>query len=313
MSGSVHHLGQIVIDLALGITALPERGGDIFADSAFLTPGGGFNVIFAATQFGAPVIYHGALGEGPFADLARQGLSALKVEATGPTIPGVDTGISVALSEENGERTFVSTRGAETMEPEDAFTGFELEPEDVVYISGYSFSHAASTRALARFSQVHAGDNIRVLADLGPLVSDFTDEQFRILSRLRPLWSVNEREAALLATRFALHEDSPEYLAASLAERLGSDCVVRSGADGACFAHKGTVRSIPTPKVRPVDTNGAGDAHSGVTCAAWAQGLALEEALLLGNCAGALSTTARGPATCPKRALIEDAAARLAR
>lgn len=311
MSGTVHHLGQVVIDLALGITGLPDRGGDVFADSAMLTPGGGFNVIYAARRLDAEIIYHGALGDGPFAELARDALARLGVEAAGPTIPGADTGICVALTEEGGERTFVSTRGAETMESEDAFTGIAPGPEDVIYISGYSFSHVANTRALARFSEAHAESGLRVLADVGPLVADFSEEQIEILRRLHPLWSVNEREAAILAARFGIAEGGTAGLALRLAERLGSDLVLRKGPEGAWFARGGRVERIPTPSVEAIDTNGAGDAHSGVLCAAWASGVPLEEALLLANCAGALSTTKRGPATCPSRDEIDEAAAGL--
>lgn len=311
MTGIVHHLGQIVVDLALGIDALPERGGDVFADSAMLTPGGGFNVIYAARRLGAPTVYHGALGEGPFAELVLEALDGLGASAAGPTIRGVDTGICVALTEEGGERTFVSTRGAETMEPADAFTGLEIGSGDVVYISGYSFSHAASVLALARFSEERASTALRVLADVGPLVGDFTDEHLEILRRLRPLWSVNEREAAILAARFGIDEDGPASLAASLAQRLGSDLILRVGPEGAWSAQGGRVVRIPTPPVEAIDTNGAGDAHSGALCAAWAQDVPLEEALLLANCAGALSTTRRGPATCPSREEIDEAVARL--
>ena len=65
---------------------------------------------------------------------------------------------------------------------------------------------------------------------------------------------------------------------------------------------------VPTPRVKAIDTNGAGDAHSGVLAASLAQGIPLERALLLANCAGALSTTVVGPASCPTREEIEAAA-----
>ena len=72
------------------------------------------------------------------------------------------------------------------------------------------------------------------------------------------------------------------------------------------------VTYIPTPRVAAIDTNGAGDAHSGVLAAALAQAIPLERALLLANCAGALSTTLVGPASCPAREQIEAAADALA-
>ena len=57
---------------------------------------------------------------------------------------------------------------------------------------------------------------------------------------------------------------------------------------------------IPTPQVHAIDTNGAGDAHSGVLCAGIFQGLPIEKALVLVNCAGALSTAQRGSSHMPK-------------
>ena len=54
----------------------------------------------------------------------------------------------------------------------------------------------------------------------------------------------------------------------------------------------------------PVDTNGAGDAHSGVLAAALARGIDLTTALRWANVAGALTVTHFGPATCPSEGEI---------
>ena len=108
-------------------------------------------------------------------------------------------------------------------------------------------------------------------------------------------------------------------VASLVASLLGRPVVVRAGAAGAYFARPAAsantgadVTYIPTPRVAAIDTNGAGDAHSGVLAAALAQTIPLERALLLANCAGALSTTLVGPASCPAREQIEAAADALA-
>ena len=141
-------------------------------------------------------------------------------------------------------------------------------------------------------------------------------------------------------------------VASLVASLLGRPVVVRAGAEGAYFARPAAVLAevsaaapaevsaaapaeglaaapaavttaasantgadvtyIPTPRVAAIDTNGAGDAHSGVLAAALAQAIPLERALLLANCAGALSTTLVGPAACPAREQIEAAADALA-
>ena len=107
-------------------------------------------------------------------------------------------------------------------------------------------------------------------------------------------------------------------VASLVASLLGCPVVVRAGAEGAYFARPAAsanaadVTYIPTPRVAAIDTNGAGDAHSGVLAAGLAQAIPLERALLLANCAGALSTTLVGPAACPAREQIEAAADALA-
>ena len=107
------HLGNVVVDLVLNVPQWPERGADVLADSAALTPGGGFNVMAAAARQGLPVSYAGAHGSGPFADLARAGLAREGIEILQPPKAGLDTGVVVSVVDAGGERTFVTGPGAE--------------------------------------------------------------------------------------------------------------------------------------------------------------------------------------------------------
>ena len=115
--------------------------------------------------------------------------------------------------------------------------------------------------------------------------------------------------AALVASTMA-----PDAVpAVSAAAPAGASVEGLVAAPVAASANTGAdVTYIPTPRVAVIDTNGAGDAHSGVLAAALAQAIPLERALLLANCAGALSTTLVGPAACPAREQIEAAADALA-
>ena len=61
-----------------------------------------------------------------------------------------------------------------------------------------------------------------------------------------------------------------------------------------------TVRAAPA--VTPVDTTGAGDAHSGVFLASLATGLTVADAARRANAAAALTVTRAGAATSPTRA-----------
>ena len=47
----------MVIDLTLRIEALPEPGGDVFADEAGMGLGGGYNVLVAARRLGVETLF----------------------------------------------------------------------------------------------------------------------------------------------------------------------------------------------------------------------------------------------------------------
>lgn len=315
MTGRVIHTGQVVIDLSLRIEALPEPGGDVFADEAGMGPGGGYNVLAAARRLGVETLFAGTLGRGPFSQVADAGLAAIGAVHVGARVDG-DLGYCVAMTDARAERTFVSTAGAETRDPLDAFDRLEVGAEDVVYVSGYSLAHAANTAALERLVRRltgSAGSTGRadgndggggrpgaVLFDVSPMVGTAPMESLETVGALGPIWSLNEREAGLLAARLGLDAPDGDHAAAAeaLSGRLGP-VLVRAGALGSWFASDGEVIRTPSVPVKPVDTNGAGDAHSGVLAAALARGVALPTALRWANVAGALSTTRRGPATCP--------------
>ena len=131
-------------------------------------------------------------------------------------------------------------------------------------------------------------------------------------SEAASLWKDADRKAINVRSWLPA-EDAPIAMAALLQH----DVLVRAGKDGAYFtryAESGELTSVHIPplSVKAIDTNGAGDAHTGALAASLAQGVPMGRALLLANCAGALSTTVVGPASCPPRPQIEAAARVLA-
>ena len=306
MTGRVIHTGQIVIDLTLRIEAIPEPGGDVFANESSMAVGGGFNVLAAARRLGVETLYAGPLGEGPLAEAARRALEEIGVDHVGPVAPG-DQGYCVAITDARTERTFISTCGAETRGPVDAFDHLEVSSHDVVYLSGYSLADEASRTALerlaGRLTKARAG--CTALFDVSPMVGSVPMSSLERIGGLAPIWSFNEREAGLLADRLGLRVEACDHGAVceTLASRLGI-VLVRAGAQGSWFSDGGGARHTPSIPVTPVDTNGAGDAHSGVLVAALARGVDLTTALRWANVAGALTTTRFGPAACPSEAEI---------
>ncbi|MFC0628638.1 PfkB family carbohydrate kinase [Kribbella deserti] len=295
------HLGNVVIDLVLTIDDLPARGGDVIASSTATTPGGGFNVMAAAVRLGLPVGYGGAHGTGPFGELAREALTAAGIEVVQPITPGIDTGFVVTLVEADGERTFVTSRGAESTLTAADLDRISLGPDDLVYLSGYGLMHPSNRAALVPWLS-RIPDDVLVYVDPGPLGHQVPADDLAVVLARTDWWSCNEREASDL-TNLA----DPAEAARVLLERTGRrGVVVRLGSSGCLLAVRGAEpRLMPGFAVEAVDLNGAGDAHAGAFLAALAAGADPAAAASRANAAAALAVTRRGPATGPTSAELD--------
>ena len=317
-AGRVVLMGQILVDLAVRGEALPAPGGDVWAIDEGMHVGGGFNALVAARRMGAEAVSLSPIGEGPYSSLIQAALAREGITDLGPRIAGIDNGFCIAFTDRTGERTFISTKGAETMAPASAWADFvrTMNPGDVLYIDGYLMDHPANREAAEAALRV-LPEGVRVLLDVSPVVG--------IPDGLpsNTIISMNYDESQDLWKRIPDEERKfPSWLpadkaATALAARLGHHVLVRKDESGAYFAPSNTSDSlstvhVPTPRIRAVDSNGAGDAHSGVLAASLAQGIPLDRALVLANCAGALASTVIGPTSCPTRDQIEAAANALA-
>ena len=317
-AGRVVLMGQILVDLAVRGEALPTPGGDVWAIDEGMHVGGGFNTLVAARRMGAEAISLSPIGDGPYSSLIQAALAREGITDLGPRIAGIDNGFCIAFTDRTGERTFISTKGAETTAPASAWADFvrTMSPGDVLYIDGYLMDHPANREAAEAALRV-LPEGVRILLDISPVIgipSDLPSDDVIV--------SMNHREAQEIGQQ---RGDSsvcdrcrePHEAARAMLGLLHRPVLVRAGAEGAYVASPSEEATgaccqdptrVPTPRVDAIDTNGAGDAHSGVLAASLAQGIPLERALVLANCAGALSTTAVGPASCPTRQEIEAAA-----
>ena len=324
-AGRLIHTGQVIVDLVMRVPKLPERGGETIATAASTAVGGGFNVLAAAVRDGAAACYLGAIGDGEHGkrvlrELTREGLTVLQKPLTGR-----DTGYCVALVEPDGERSFLTVLGAEsepTRLPRIAKTG------DVIYVSGYSLVSPRLAEELLGFlsDSAAAVPGISVVFDPAPVISEVDPALLQRVLTHATVLTLNEREAGLLAGAPAAGQastgaetgtetgtetgssataaSSPETsteraasLASQLASQHGCDVVLRRGKQGCVVASGQHHTVIPAPRVQAVDTNGAGDAHTGVLCGQLARGSTLTAAAERANIAAALAVTRSGPAT----------------
>ncbi|MFE1170671.1 PfkB family carbohydrate kinase [Nocardiopsis sp. NPDC058789] len=301
MTVRLHHVGPVIVDVVMTVDHLPERGGGVLASSARSLPGGGFNVIAAATRAGMEVVYGGAHGTGPHGDLVRSALNDAGVACAHPPRPE-DTGFCVALVDASAERSFVTRLGAETDLPLADLRTLRPEPGDFVYTVGYSLLPGARADELVTWiSELPPG--VRLVLDPAPVVGDVPAATLATVLGRTDVLSLSAAEAVTVTGTADLHA-----AAAMLVERVapGGVVVLRDSAEGCLVATREAepVR-VPGFAVAAVDTTGAGDAHVGVFTAALASGSSVREAARRANAAAALAVTRPGPATSPDREELE--------
>jgi sugar/nucleoside kinase (ribokinase family) len=260
----------------------------------------------AAARQGLRAAYAGAHGTGPFGTLARTALAAEGIDVVQPVKPSLDTGFVLTMVEAGGERTFLTSPGAEA-----TLTGGDLgrvtpAARDAVYLSGYSLVHDSNRAALLGWLPRLGGNT--VFFDPGPLAGSIPAAALATVLGRADWLTCNAREAAILAG-----SADPRAATAALARRSGRAgrpgrasrdggpwVLVRTGPGGCLIGRPdGGVVHVPGFRVNVLDTTGAGDTHSGALIAALAAGAAETAAARSANAAAAFSVTRPGPATAP--------------
>jgi sugar/nucleoside kinase (ribokinase family) len=291
-------VGSIVADIRIDVPRLPPRGGDVLASAAFISAGGGFNVLAAAARNGLPSAFGGRHGAGPYgtrirADLAREDIATLFAPSAIS-----DSGFCIVMVEPDGERTFVTSPGAEAQIATGELDDLAIGSTDAVFVSGYDLSYPLLGKEIVRWIGRWTADPLLVV-DPGPLVAEIPTEIFDAALARAAVLTLNRREAALLAGT-----DDVRHMAKVALPRLraGALLIVRDGPGGCLLFGAGLADPpvhVRAPSVRALDSTGAGDAHTGVLIAAFAAGLDPISAATRANAAAAISVTRRGPATAP--------------
>ena len=170
-AGRVVLMGQILVDLAVRGDTLPGPGGDVWAVDEGMHVGGGFNALVAARRMGAEAVSLSPIGDGPYSSLIQAALTREGITDLGPSVAGIDNGFCIAFTDHTGERTFISTKGAETMAPASAWADVvrTMRPGDVLYVDGYLMDHPANREA-AQAALRTLPEGVRVVLDVSPVI-----------------------------------------------------------------------------------------------------------------------------------------------
>ena len=277
---SVLVIGDVMTDVIVRPEGPLAKGSDRRAKIAFRPGGSAANQAAWLASFGVEVDFVARVGA---ADVESETARLAAIGVT-PQLAGdaeLETGRLIALIDPDGERSFLTDRGAnEALEASDIPDAL-IAGAALIHLSGYSF-FAPSPRAAVLDVMRRAGlKPVSVDPASAEFLREAGAENFLAWTRDASILFPNAEEAAILAG-----SDDPETQCARLAA-LYPLVVVKRGAAG-CEAAAGARRwRIAAPPVEAIDTTGAGDAFVAAFLAAVLPALTIEAALERAAAAGA--------------------------
>jgi ribokinase len=293
--------GSLNVDVMISVQHLPLPGETVLGPGYELTAGGkGGNQALAAARAGASVVMVGSIGGDALAGTATAELKAAGVDLSHLATVAEPTGLAAICVDQAGENHVVVASGANrrtaaALVPEALIgpeTLFVLQME-VPLEENWALVKAAKAKGA------------RVLLNCAP-AGVIPAEALPSVDWL----VVNENEAKQVAAGLGLPADEPRAAARAIAANAGVTVIVTLGGDGAVsYARSGEGFAVPSLKIRPVDTVGAGDSFVGGLAAALDRGLTLGDAIRYASVGGSLACLKTGAQ--PSLPLLAEIEARL--
>jgi ribokinase len=277
-------VGSSNTDLVLSCPRLPQPGETLLGGEFQQFAGGkGANQAVAAARAGAKVTFLGARGADAFGLAAVHALKKEKINLRYFFLkPKASSGVAlILLGGKTRENIIGVARSANDM----------LTARDIATAqSAFARAHVVVTQLEIPFSAVVAAarqaQQAKIPFILNPAPARALPEN--LLSLVHTL-TPNEHEAALLTG-----QKDPERAGSALLRQGCQHVVITLGARGALLASAQGLQYFCAPKVKPVDTVGAGDCFTGWLAVGLAEQLPLIEAIPRALNAASLSVTRPG-------------------
>ena len=298
--GKITISGSSNTDLIMQVDKTPGPGETIIGKQFTVTPGGkGANQAIAAARTGGDVSFIGCIGKDVFGKLAIEKLDKANID-TSCIYGNSDTpsGMALVYVDANGENSISIAPGS----------NFELSPQNI----DESLDRLSNTKIILtqleipietveRAAQLARKRGITFILDPAPAAS-LNNNLMGNVDIITP----NETEAEML-TGIALNNEKNLKSACEDLHKQGvKTIIITLGSRGTFLSDSDYSQLIPTYKVDPIDTTGAGDIFNGALARKLSDNIDIIEAIKFANAAAAISVTKLGAqASAPKKSEID--------
>ncbi|WP_108245762.1 carbohydrate kinase family protein [Muricauda brasiliensis] len=257
----VYCIGEVLIDFVA-----EQQGSDLSKANHFTKKAGGApaNVACAISKLGGNGIFIGSVGDDPFGKFLLETLKNEGVDISLTQLSDTFTTLAFVSLSEDGERDFVFSRGADKE--------LKYNPDLRKNLPGNILHLGAATALLGgplektygRYLFDGLTKEMFICFDPNFRIDLWKNDEETFIKKCMPfvekshLCKFSSEEAQLISGKEDLHE------ACDALHKIGTKIItVTMGKEGTLLSMNGTKKIIPSVKVTPVDTTGAGDAFIG--------------------------------------------------
>lgn len=276
-------IGDINVDINLALSHWPHEGGDAVAHTATWSSGGtGLNSAIAVARVGGTPCLWGRVGMDPAADQLRNTAQHHHINTNAIQTDSVlPTGLCVIPVSPNGERTFLSYRGANT-----AWQVPDVWPDGVhwLHVCGHALiSDTQRQSAITALQMAHAR-GWQTSIDLCEALAPQLDQLYPLIGQLTVLLgNSNEMHVALQQSKHTI-------------DTYAQTTITKQGAHGCTAQAQGVTSKSAGFVIDAIDTTACGDTFASICVWVLMQKHPLADALLVANAAGAITASRRGAA-----------------
>ena len=294
LPASVCLLGPINVDITMPIDTYPQEGDDAGAPSYSVETGGVVgNTAIALSKLGVNAKLIGCIGDDNWGNLAAEAFRQTGVDISGVSVlPGVKTGLNFAVVSRGGERTFFNAWGANIWDNTHKFPLHIISKTDMLQVTGHPLTRSSNRPALLNAIDIAQSNDIPISMDtsIRP-VFDSTSDIRAVIPKLN-ICILGYEEACYLVD----HSD-PHTIAQKILSQGPELVAVKLSGKGCVLANADECITLPSYKVKTIDTTGAGDTFTAGIILGWLSKMDIRATGMLANVLGALATTVWGAGT----------------
>ncbi len=305
MKNKITVMGSFVVDLMSRAPHLPQPGETVKGSLFKLGPGGkGFNQGVAAHKAGGNVVMSTKLGRDSFADVALETMRQLDMDTEHVLFSETaETGAALIMVDEaTSQNKIVVVLGAcDTIDDADLK---KLKPQiesSAILLTQLETNVSAVEKAV----EIARRSGTTVILNPAP-IQPITDDLLSKVDIITP----NEVEAEILTGIKVDGEENAQKAARWFFSKGVKQVLITLGSRGVFVADGKESRILPVPRVKVLDTTGAGDAFNGGLATALAEGRSIWEAAQFANALASLAVQKLG--TTPAMPVREEIDAFLA-